>query len=225
MAWHDELTGADAIHDIMFVQSSDPGAVGPFKFWLDTTGGASLETGAILKQRDAGDSAWVTRCDLSSVVGGIPETIADAKGDLIVATAADTVAKLTVGANNTQPVADSAQATGIKWQRGIANGVAALVDGATITWDFAGYYEMLASVTLGGNRTLDFSNIAAGCRGTLIVKQDGTGARTLTLPAGSIVRDTGAGAITLSTAAGSIDMLSFVYDGTNYLWVYGVDFT
>jgi hypothetical protein len=38
-----------------------------------------------------------------------------AKGDLLVGTAADTLAPLTVGANGTTLVADSAQATGLKW--------------------------------------------------------------------------------------------------------------
>jgi hypothetical protein len=45
----------------------------------------------------------------------IPPTIVDAKGDLIAATAADTVARLAVGANNTVLTADSSTATGLKW--------------------------------------------------------------------------------------------------------------
>ena len=45
----------------------------------------------------------------------INPTIVDAKGDIIAATAADTVARLAVGANNTVLTADSATATGIKW--------------------------------------------------------------------------------------------------------------
>jgi hypothetical protein len=44
-----------------------------------------------------------------------PLTILDAKGDLISATAADTPARLAVGANGTVLTADSAEATGIKW--------------------------------------------------------------------------------------------------------------
>jgi hypothetical protein len=52
---------------------------------------------------------------LPSVEGGIQPTIFDAKADLLTATAADTPARLAVGANNTVLTADSAEATGLKW--------------------------------------------------------------------------------------------------------------
>jgi len=45
----------------------------------------------------------------------IAKTIVDAKGDIIAATAADTVARLAVGANDTVLTADSTAATGLKW--------------------------------------------------------------------------------------------------------------
>lgn len=45
----------------------------------------------------------------------IAKTIVDAKGDLIAATAADTVARLAVGSNNQVLTCDSAEATGLKW--------------------------------------------------------------------------------------------------------------
>jgi len=46
---------------------------------------------------------------------GIQPSIVDAKGDLIVATAADSVSRLAVGSNGTVLTADSAEATGLKW--------------------------------------------------------------------------------------------------------------
>ena len=45
----------------------------------------------------------------------ILQTIIDAKGDLIVGTGPDAVSRLAVGVNNATIVADSTQATGIKW--------------------------------------------------------------------------------------------------------------
>jgi hypothetical protein len=47
--------------------------------------------------------------------GGIPETIVDAKGDLIVATAADTVARLPVGNDGQILMADSDATEGVVW--------------------------------------------------------------------------------------------------------------
>ena len=47
--------------------------------------------------------------------GAIAKSIVDAKGDIIAATAADTVSRLAVGANGTVLTADSTEATGVKW--------------------------------------------------------------------------------------------------------------
>jgi hypothetical protein len=59
---------------------------------------------------------------LPSVEGGIQPTIVDAKGDLITATAADTPARLAVGANDTILTADSTAATGLKWAAAAGGG-------------------------------------------------------------------------------------------------------
>jgi hypothetical protein len=45
----------------------------------------------------------------------IAKSIVDAKGDIIAATAADTVARLAVGSNDQVLTADSSTATGLKW--------------------------------------------------------------------------------------------------------------
>jgi hypothetical protein len=49
---------------------------------------------------------------------GIPESIVDAKGDIITATAADTPARLAVGTNNQTLIAASGEATGLKYANG-----------------------------------------------------------------------------------------------------------
>jgi hypothetical protein len=60
----------------------------------------------------------------------------------------------------------------------------ALTDAATIDWNPTN--GLNASVTLGGNRTLSFSSMPAiGSYGTLVVTQDATGGRTITLPSTS----------------------------------------
>jgi hypothetical protein len=57
------------------------------------------------------DFVWVTSDDANA----IQNTIVDAKGDLIGATASDTPARLAVGANGTMLVANSGESTGLKW--------------------------------------------------------------------------------------------------------------
>ena len=64
----------------------------------------------------------------------IQPTILDAKGDLIVATAADTPAVLSVGSANQVLTVDSSTATGLKWATAAAGGkVLQVVQGTTST--------------------------------------------------------------------------------------------
>jgi len=69
-------------------------------------------------------SAWGTW--LAAPSAGIPATIADAKGDLIAASANDTVARLPVGTNGQVLTADSAQTLGVKWAAASGGGVTVL---------------------------------------------------------------------------------------------------
>jgi hypothetical protein len=95
----------------------------------------------------------------------------------------------------------------------------ALTDAATISWNPSS--GLNASVTLADNRTLSFSTAPpTGAYGTLVVKQDGTGGRTLTLPSvtNKILGSSSTTTIGLSTAANAIDIVNFYFDGTNYFW-------
>jgi hypothetical protein len=60
----------------------------------------------------------------------INPTIVDAKGDIIAATAADTVARLAVGSNDTVLTADSTAATGLKWATPSAGGMTVIASGS-----------------------------------------------------------------------------------------------
>jgi len=71
---------------------------------------------------DSTDAVWYPIGTGTHSHSEIASTIVDAKGDLITATAADTPARLGVGANNTVLTADSAEATGLKWATPVVGG-------------------------------------------------------------------------------------------------------
>ena len=99
----------------------------------------------------------------------------------------------------------------------------ALGDGANISWDLS--QNQVAVVTLAGNRTLDApSNQVAGATYILIVKQDGTGNRTLNTSA-SAYKFPGGTEPTLSTGANAVDILSFVSDGSSMFGVAQLNFS
>jgi hypothetical protein len=75
-------------------------------------------------------SAWVASDDPNA----IQNTIVDAKGDLITATAADTPARLAVGSNGETLVADSAASTGLRWQGNYAAGKNKFINGDFGIW-------------------------------------------------------------------------------------------
>jgi hypothetical protein len=88
-----------------------------------------------------------------------------------------------------------------------------LTDAATIDVDFNVSHNH--KVTLGGNRTLTFSNGEEGETYHLQITQDGDGNRTITWP--TSVHWAGGTAPTLSTGAADIDLLRFVFNGTVYI--------
>jgi hypothetical protein len=77
---------------------------------VDLKGGT---TGQVLSKTSNTDMdfTWVTSDDANA----IQNTIVDAKGDLLTATAADTPARLAVGSANQVLTVDSSTATGLKW--------------------------------------------------------------------------------------------------------------
>lgn len=74
-------------------------------------------------------------------------------------------------------------------------------------------------LTLTGNCTFTFPAMAQGKQFTLLLKQDATGARTITWPAS--VRWASGTAPTITTTASKTDVISFVCDGTYWLGFVG----
>lgn len=104
---HADATGTN-LHVFGYVQDSDPGAVGAGRGWVDTSGG----TGAwLFKVRNDDDDGWETLTVTGSAIDHgtlsglgdndhpqyILKTLADAAGDLLVASGADAFAKLAKG--------------------------------------------------------------------------------------------------------------------------------
>lgn len=87
-----------------------------------------------------------------------------------------------------------------------------LTDGANIDWDLA--EGVMATVTLGDSRTLNNpTNLKNGASYILIVKQDGTGGRTLSF--GDAYKFADGSDPVLSTEPNAVDIISFLCDGTN----------
>lgn len=110
--------------------------------FVDLKGGT---TGQVLAKASATDLDFTWATDAS----GIPATIFDAKGDIIAASAADTAARLAVGANDTVLTADSSTATGLKW---------AAPGGAGANWSLV---NTGGTSLLGGVNTVTISGITA----------------------------------------------------------------
>ena len=78
----------------------------------NATNGTSITSLAALTAGDILEVITFTAFDLANVIS---PTLFDAKGDILVATAADTAGKLALGTNGYYLQADSTTATGLKW--------------------------------------------------------------------------------------------------------------
>lgn len=92
---------------------------------------------------------------------------------------------------------------------------------ATIVMDSTKASQNARIVLVQNTTTLVLSGLVAGMAGILILKQDDIGNRTLTLPISSKVVSNGGGGVTLSVPASAIDILAWIYDGSNIFWNYG----
>jgi hypothetical protein len=69
------------------------------------------------------DGRYATAAQGTTADGAVAKSLVDAKGDLIVATADNTVARLPVGATNGHVLTvDSVEATGVKWAAAVGGG-------------------------------------------------------------------------------------------------------
>ena len=145
---------------------------------VDLKGGT---TGQVLSKTSGTDMdfTWVTTDDANA----IQNSIVDAKGDLISATANDTPARLAVGANGETLVADSSTSTGLRYQATQAAGKNALINGNFDIWQrgtsFSGSGYTADRWTNGGafnNATLSQQTTGAPAGSRYIARITSTGA-------------------------------------------------
>lgn len=79
------------------------------------TTGIAHTAGATIKHVLTGDDATFFTTGVATADAAIPEAVATAKGDILVASTSAVVDNLAVGSNNYALVADTAQTLGVKW--------------------------------------------------------------------------------------------------------------
>lgn len=159
--------------------------------FVDLKGGT---TGQVLSKNSNTDLdfTWVTQNDSDA----IQNTIVDAKGDLISATAADTPARLAVGADGTVLTADSTTATGLKWSvvvSGATHNYEAITSSTTWTVPASAKYVDVLIVGGGqggrGGYRVTSNSMNPGNGGGVVYMRDiflnGTGTVAVTIGAGS----------------------------------------
>jgi len=135
----------------------------------------------------------------------IAKSIVDAKGDIVAATAADTVSRLAVGANNTVLTADSSTATGLKWAAPAGGGKVLQVVNATYGTAVSNATSTFADTGL----TATITPTLATSKILVIFNQNGVSKGT----------GNASSRIDMRLMRGATNILSvgsyFLYDGTN----------
>lgn len=147
---------------------------------------------------ETSDLQYFTLDDLLAYLEGtdtfLPKTIAINKGDLLVATASETVAALPVGTDKKVLVADSTKTAGVDWATVETDSIASravtsdklktlevsTITGANITLDFTGSGHLIHTLT--GDTTYSVNTSTYGPGRTLTIRITAASTRLLYFP-------------------------------------------
>ena len=142
----------------------------------------------------AGDIVEILSWTPYSVANALTVTIADAKGDLLVGTASDTVGRLAVGTNNQYLIADSSTGSGLKWET--LNAVSTLnvtIDAKTANYTLvAGDVNKLITMSDAGTLTLTVPSGIFTTGQMINIQRIGAGAVQIRNNGTSVLTSTGA---------------------------------
>lgn len=94
-----------------------------------------------------------------------------------------------------------------------------LVDGATVSWNYA--LGFTALLTINGNRVMSITGVTAGDYGTLLVTQNATGSNWLSFTSSHKFPSA---THSFTATPGKTDAYGFVYDGTYFIWSYNLNY-
>jgi hypothetical protein len=139
---------------------------------VDLKGGTS---GQVLSKNSNTDMdfVWVAQDDSNA----IQNSIVDAKGDLISATANDTPARLAVGANGETLVADSSATTGLRWTA-TPNATNPVINSSFDIWQRGTSVSLAASTSIANSYTADRFQMPTGANQACTVSRQATGDTT-----------------------------------------------
>lgn len=90
-------------------------ALSPGDIGAPALSGDNADAAKAISKKDGSALSVATAAQGTKADAAIPKTLVDAKGDILVATADDTVARLGVGSDGQALVADAASTPGVKW--------------------------------------------------------------------------------------------------------------
>jgi len=165
------------------------------------------------------DSTQASGVAWSAAPGGaVLATIVDAKGDLLVGTAADTVSRLPVGTNGQILVADSTQSAGVKWGPPASGSAHGIQDEGVALTQRSGLNFIGSAITATDQSANDRTNVTVLITDTLQFTQLGSAIIATSVDwraptAGTITR---VGLTTQTAPIGSNLVVNFKKNGTTF---------